>query len=91
MRQIALNQGRVLIVDDEDFDWVSEFHWIYRGERDGADGYAIRKAKVGKKWVNVYLHREILNPPPGHEVIFKYYDRLDCRRDNLAVVTKEQV
>ena len=49
MRQIPLKNNRVIILDDEDFDRLSQFHWIYRGEREGADGYAIRKAKVDKK------------------------------------------
>jgi hypothetical protein len=31
-----------------------------------------------------------MKPPIGHEVIFKNHDRLDCRRENLAVVTKEE-
>jgi hypothetical protein len=89
MRQINLNQNKIAILDDADFEHLSGFHWIYRGERGGADGYAIRHAKEGKKYKTVYLHREIMNPPPGHEVIFKNHDRLDCRRENLAVVTKE--
>jgi hypothetical protein len=89
MRQIALRHNKVIILDDEDFDRLSHFHWIYRGERNRSDGYAVRKVKVDKKWRNSYLHREIMNPPPGYEVIFKNHDRLDCRRANLAVVTKE--
>jgi hypothetical protein len=36
------------------------------------------------------MHREIMNPPPDHEVIFLNGDKLDCRRENLRVVTKEE-
>jgi hypothetical protein len=30
-----------------------------------------------------------MRPPEGHEVIFLNHDRLDCRRENLKVVTRE--
>jgi len=32
----------------------------------------------------------LMQPGPGHEVIFLNHDRLDCRRENLRVVTKEE-
>ena len=28
--------------------------------------------------------------PPGHEAIFLNHDRLDCRRENLRIATKEE-
>jgi hypothetical protein len=87
MRQINLSQNKVAILDDEDFDRFASFHWCYRGERNGNDGYAIRHAKDGKKYRTVYLHRAIMNPEPGTEVIFLNHDRLDCRKENLRVVT----
>jgi hypothetical protein len=90
MRSINLNQNKVVYVDDEDFERLSQFHWIYRPERDGETGYAIRHAKVNNKNATVYLHRELMNPPPGYAVIFKNHDRLDCRKENLAVVTTEE-
>jgi HNH endonuclease/AP2 domain len=90
MRQINLSQNKVAILDDDDFDRFSAFHWCYRGERDGNLGYAIRHEKNGKKYRTVYLHRAIMNPAPGCEVIFLNHDRLDCRRENLRAVTKEE-
>jgi hypothetical protein len=35
-----------------------------------------------------YLHREIMNPPHGCEVIFLNGDTLDCRKSNLKVVPR---
>ena len=91
MHTIQLSQGKVALLDDDDFARFSQFHWCYRGERNGALGYAIRHAKEGKyKYRTEYLHRAIMNPPPDHEVIFLNHDRLDCRRANLRVVTKEE-
>lgn len=91
MRQIHLSQNQSALLDDEDFDRFSQFHWCYRAERGGAQGYAIRHAKVdGGGYKTKYLHREIANPPPGHEVVFLNHDRLDCRRENLRVVTTQE-
>jgi hypothetical protein len=90
MREIQLSQGQIALVDDADFPLLSEFHWCYRPERDGKQGYVIRHQKAGGKYKTVYLHRHIMQPPEGHEVIFLNYDRLDCRRENLKVVTKEE-
>lgn len=90
MRQIQLNQNQIVILDDEDYDRLSTYHWCYRAERDGAQGYAIRHVKVDGKNKSEYMHRAIMNPPPGYTVIFKNYDRLDCRRENLCVVTTKE-
>jgi len=90
MRQIQLTQNKIALLDDEDFIRLGHYHWCYRGERDGKLAYAIRHAKDEKKYRTTYLHREVVGEvPPDHEVIFKNHDRLDCRRENLAVVTTE--
>jgi hypothetical protein len=90
MRRIQLSQNQLVLLDDEDFERLSQYHWCYRGERNGAQGYAIRHAREDGKTRTVYMHREIMAPvPPGHEVIFRNYDRLDCRRENLLIVNKE--
>jgi hypothetical protein len=90
MQHIPLSQGQVAVVDDADHPLLAGFRWPYRAERNGRQGYAVRHVKAGgKDWLS-YLHREIMQPPPGHEVIFRNGDRLDCRRENLKVVTKEE-
>jgi hypothetical protein len=90
MQQIPLSQGRSALVDDADFPLLSEFRWCYRPERDGRQGYAVRHRKVDGKDRLCYLHREVCPAPEGHETIFLNHDRLDCRRANLKVVTKEE-
>ena len=90
MQQIALSQGQLALVDDQDFPLLSEFRWCYRPERNGRQGYAVRHRKVDGKDRLCYLHREILPAPTEHETIFLNHDRLDCRRANLRVVSKEE-
>lgn len=91
MQRINLSQNKVALLDDEDHARLAQFRWHYRAERNGGLGYAVRHAKDGKKYRTVYLHRDVIGTvPPGHEVIFRNGDRLDCRRENLAVVTQKE-
>jgi hypothetical protein len=90
MKSIPLSQGQFALVDDADFELLNDFKWSYRPERNKAQGYAVRHKKVNGKDSLAYLHREILPAPEGHEVIFLNHDRLDCRRENLKVVSKEE-
>jgi len=90
MREIQLSKGQIVLVDDDIYPLLSEFKWGYRGERNGAQGYAVRHKKVNGKDRLAYMHREIMQPPEAHEVIFLNHDRLDCRRANLRVVTKQE-
>src|SRR6516162_1577812 len=90
MQEIPLSQGQVALVDDQDYPLLSEFRWCYRPERNGRQGYAVRHVKLEGKDRLLYLHRQLLQPGPGQEVIFLNHDRLDCRRENLKVVSKEE-
>jgi hypothetical protein len=81
---------QVALVDDQDYPLLSEFRWCYRPERNGRQGYAVRHRKVDGKDRLCYLHREILPAPEAHETIFLNHDRLDCRRANLRVVSKQE-
>src|SRR3954470_18370465 len=87
-QHLPLSQNQFAIVDDTDFPTLSRSKWCYRAERGGAQGYAVRTVKMDGKSRKEYLHRAIMGPtPPGYEIIFLNHDRLDCRRENLRVVT----
>ncbi len=61
MREIELTQGKVALVDDEDYDYLSQFNWYAR--KDGQTFYALRKDKQR----TVLMHRVILRPDVGME------------------------
>jgi hypothetical protein len=90
MQQMPLSQGQFALVDDCDYPLLSDFKWCYRPERNGRQGYAVRHVKADGNYRTCYLHRVILPAPPEHETIFLNHDRLDCRRSNLKVVSKEE-
>lgn len=78
MKEIQLTQGKIALIDDEDFDMVSAHKWYYNG-----DGYA----RSGK---HVLLHRLILNAKSDEYVDHKNRNGLDCRRDNIRLCTKSE-
>lgn len=92
MKTIQLTQNMRAVLDDDDYDCLSRYKWFYRGERDGNLGYAVRHGKKTDTKKTIYLHREVLHEkvPPGHEVIFLNHDGLDCRKENLRAVTKQE-
>lgn len=78
----------VAILSKRDADYFSEWEWRLH------NGYAARfvSAEDGtpkKQVACIYLHRAILQAPPGNLVVDHLNgDRLDNRRENLRLVTK---
>ena len=85
MREIHLTQGRVAVVDDEDFEELSRFSWWY-----AKNGYAATTGsrKNGKK--NTYMHIKLLGKKEGKITDHINGDRLDNRKENLRHVTVTQ-
>jgi hypothetical protein len=90
MKQIPLTAGKVALIDDEDFDLVSQYYCCYDPK-----GYALCKkymGKVGKvsKWKVYRMHRLILGFPEGMSVDHINHDTLDNRKINLRICTHAQ-
>lgn len=72
-------------VDHEDFDRLGERRWYLQTK-----GYACRTVSLGGgRRATLLLHRAVFGLAPGDpaEVDHKNLDRLDCRRENLRLVT----
>lgn len=89
MKQIPLTQGKFALVDDEDFEWLSQWNW-----QCTKYGYAHRKTSVtinGKrKFGHIFMHREIIKTPLGMFTDHISGDRLDNQKKNLRICTKAQ-
>lgn len=83
--------GQVALVDEEDYAYLSQFKWFLRpsvGGCIGHEGYAIRY--YGPSWQRrtVWMHRDIMQAPPGVPVDHRRPGSgLDNRRANLRLVT----
>jgi hypothetical protein len=84
-REIPLTQGKVVIVDPEDYEWLSQYNWhavFMHGK-----WYASRVVcKDGKK-CNEFMHRLLLNVPKGKQTDHKNNNGLDNRRSNIRECT----
>jgi len=86
MREIPLTQGKVALVDDEDFERMSHWKWHYAC----ACGYAVSHPGPRRERKLTFMHREILRAPATLCVDHINGDTLDNRRANLRLCTKAQ-
>ena len=84
MKEIGISSGRVVLIDDEDFDYVTTYRWalIKRGKLE----HAYRK--IGTK--SIYLHRCLIDAPEGRSVDHINGNGLDNRKCNLRLADKTQ-
>jgi hypothetical protein len=82
MREIPLTQGKVALVDDEDFERVAKYPWFLL--RSGTCRYAIRNARSGGCRL---MHQLILGTRGVDHV---NGDGLDNRRANLRVAAQSE-
>ncbi len=78
MKEILLTQGKVAIVDDEDFEWLNQWKWC--AKKGPNTSYA-------KRATQLYMHRLILSAEKGMFVDHINGNGLDNRRENLRVCT----
>jgi hypothetical protein len=87
MKEIKLTKGKTAIVDDEDFDRLSQYKWQF-----AVIGYARRtvyvKGKKGRQ--TLYMHRDILATPSDMFTDHINGNRLDNRKENLRVCTQAE-
>ena len=87
MKEIKLTQGKVAIVDDEDYEYLRQFKWCARNHR-GYTWYAQRFSQTvnGKRRI-ILMHRYIMDTPDGMETDHINHNGLDNRRENLRICT----
>jgi hypothetical protein len=90
VRQIPLNHGYVVTVDDADYPYLAKFKWHAR--RRAGHVYAARGINLGNdRILTVVMHRHILKVRKGRSVSFLDGDGLNLRRTNMVVVTQPKV
>lgn len=89
MREIPLTKGKVAFVDDEDYEWLSQFKWTLL-ERPNCRSRYYAYRKVNRK--TTYMHREILGLKRGDSRVVDHEDNngLNNQRLNIRVATYSQ-
>lgn len=85
MKQIPLSKGRFALVDDEDYDSLMQWKWLY------TKGYAARRKSCGangkRRWETILMHRVIMNTPKGMSTDHIDGDPLNNQKSNLRICT----
>jgi hypothetical protein len=84
MKTITLNTGKEVMVDDEDYEELSKYHWTEMKLMH--QSYA-KRTKCKR---NAYMHREIMNPENNMQIDHIDGDGLNNTRINLRICTQSQ-
>lgn len=85
MREIPLTRDKVALIDDEDYERVTQFKWHAQKRGDDKGWYAA--AQPPRPAPKVRLHRFIMNAAEGTLVDHKDGDGLNCQRHNMRLTT----
>lgn len=86
--ELKLQTGVVTLIDDEDFEKISKFHWNFDGNYVvNIKRCGLRKENKNKK---IYLHRFVLDASVGTIVDHINRNKLDNRKFNLRFCTQTE-
>lgn len=88
MKTIPLTQGKVAIVDDEDYEWLNQWKWYTIKNRHYF--YAVRNIGKYPHQKRIRMHRQILNCPLGKQVDHKDHNGLDNRKTNIRTCSRTE-
>ena len=88
MKEIVLSQGKVALVDNDDFEYLNQWKWYAWCSR--GHFYAVRSIYINGKKSNIHLHRLIMKTPIGMEVDHKDMNGLNCQKYNMRNCTHRQ-
>ena len=88
MKKIALTKNRFSLVDDEDFEYLSKFKW--HAVNNHGKYYARTAKKVNGKVKCTFMHRLLIDCPPGLEIDHTDRNPLNNQKSNLRVVTHQE-
>lgn len=74
--EIKLGYGKVVVVDEEDYDLLSKFKW--------------RLSNKGYASATISMHRLLAEAPKGKDVDHVNGDGLDNRKENLRICSRAQ-
>ena len=85
-KEILLTKVKVALVDQDEFEWLSNWKWSCTSH-----GYACR-GTTGRGGVKntYYMHREIINAKDGQDVDHINGNRLDNRKANLRLCNRSE-
>ena len=87
VKTIELTQGQVALVDDEDWEWLSQWKWCAQYNAAAGVFYAVHRDSNRQ---GILMHRLIMNAPAKIEVDHRNHTTLDNQKKNLRLCTRAQ-
>jgi len=89
MKEIKLTQGKVALVDDEDFEKLNQFKWYTR--KCGNVFYAARMSETNLGYrIILPMHRVVMNTPKDMKTDHIDHNGLNNQKSNLRICTNIQ-
>jgi hypothetical protein len=84
MKEIQLSQGKIAVIDDDDFERVNQYKWFLSGKTTNyAMAYVKGSGRENQR--RIFLHRFIVNCPEGFQVDHINNNKMDNRKENLRI------
>ena len=86
MIEIPLTQGQVALIDDEDYELVSQYKWYAHWNPDTQSFYAVTKIRKPDGTRDMLrMHRLVMNAKKGEYVDHINHDTIDNQKENLRL------
>lgn len=84
-------KGKFALVDDDDFEELSQYTWNFNHKKGHITGYAIHYERLSNgRWIGHLMHRRVLDAHPGVHVDHINGNGLDNRKGNLRLATNQE-
>lgn len=86
MKTILMHNGMHALVDDDDYDYLSKFHWTAH-KRNGSSIWYAERSMRGK---TIGMHRDVMKAKSDVIIDHKDRDGLNNQKANLREASKSQ-
>ena len=93
MKKIKLTQGQFAIVDDADYDELTQWKWCALYNKSNDSFYAVRNSSINEgEHHTIRMHRQLLGlkHEDKKQTDHQNHNTLDNRRDNIRICTRQQ-
>jgi len=88
MKEIKLTQGKVALVDDEDYEYLNQWKWTTN--KLGKTYYALRTINRKDHQECILMHRVIMSTPIDQQVDHFNHNGLDNQKINLRNCSRSE-